>query len=136
MASELRVTTIANNAGTESVDTTYVVNGSAKAWALFDQTVPQLDDSFNTSSLTDTSTGRGDLNWTNAMSNNTYTSAFNIGYFSVANAYMGGVYDDSTIPGKTRTASKFYFAVTYGDNSATSFIDYSYLQIVIHGDLA
>ena len=32
MASELRVTTIANNAGSESVDTTYVVNGSAKAW--------------------------------------------------------------------------------------------------------
>ena len=76
------------------------------------------------------------MNWTNAMSNITYTSAFNIGYFSVSNAYMGGVFDDSPITGKTRTASKFYFAVTYGNNSTTSFLDYSYLQIVIHGDLA
>ena len=39
MASELRVTTIANNAGTESVDTTYVVNGSAKAWVNFNGSV-------------------------------------------------------------------------------------------------
>ena len=32
MASELRVTTIANNAGTESVGSTYVINGSVKSW--------------------------------------------------------------------------------------------------------
>ena len=38
MASELRLTTLANNAGTESVDTTYVINGSAKAWVNFNGT--------------------------------------------------------------------------------------------------
>ena len=38
MASELRVTTIANNAGSESVDTTYVVNGSSKAWIRYNGT--------------------------------------------------------------------------------------------------
>ena len=31
MASELRITTLANNAGTEKVDTKYPINGSAKS---------------------------------------------------------------------------------------------------------
>lgn len=58
MASELRVTTVANNAGTESVDTTYVINGSAKQWIRYGSD-HIIDNSFSTSSLTDTATGKG-----------------------------------------------------------------------------
>jgi hypothetical protein len=134
MTSVLNVDTIADKAGTGPVALTK--QSAAKAFALFDQTVPEINDSFNTSSLTDTSTGRGDLNWTNSMSNTTYTSASNIGYFSVSNAYSGGIFDDSPISGKTRTTSKFYFAVTYGNNTIAAFLDYSYLQVVTHGELA
>ena len=71
MASELRVTTIANNAGSESVDTTYVVNGSAKQWAKF-TVAASLSDSLNTSSITDTATGNFEVNFTNNMGNANY----------------------------------------------------------------
>ena len=59
MASELRVTTIANNAGTESVDSTYVINGTAKASAItgYSSGTPQTTKLFNVSSLSDTGTG-------------------------------------------------------------------------------
>ena len=67
MASELRVTTIANNAGSESVDTTYVVNGSAKAIFYFDGSTPALLKTFNISSLTDNGTGQHDGNFTSSM---------------------------------------------------------------------
>ena len=34
--------------------TTSLQQGLAKAWCLFDQTAPEIDDSFNSASLTDT----------------------------------------------------------------------------------
>lgn len=72
MASELRVTTIANNAGSESVDTTYVVNGSAKSHIWYDQSVPEIDVSLNMSSVTDHSVGQFTLNYTNSFDSATY----------------------------------------------------------------
>lgn len=73
MASELRVTTIANNAGTESVDSTYVINGSAKTWANLNGTSTiALRDSFNVSSATDNGTANYTINLTNATSNANY----------------------------------------------------------------
>ena len=72
MASELRVTTIANNAGTESVDSTYVINGSAKQWAKTNAAGTSIEDSNNTSSLTDNGTGDQTITMTNAMSNALY----------------------------------------------------------------
>jgi len=67
MASELRVTTIANNAGTESVDTTYVINGSAKAWVRSNQSTISESQSFNVSSSTDHGTGDYSHTLTNAL---------------------------------------------------------------------
>lgn len=75
MASELRVTTIANNAGTESVNTTYVVNGSAKAWHRGDSTGTSLLDSLNVSSLGDTNTGTQTVNLTSSMSSVNYQAS-------------------------------------------------------------
>ena len=75
MASELRLTTLANNAGTESVDTTYVINGSAKAWVNFNGSgTIAARDSLNLSSLTDNGTGNYTVNFSNAMNNNDYSS--------------------------------------------------------------
>ena len=76
MASELRVTTIANNAGSESVNTTYVVNGSAKMWQgwAYSGGTPTSDDSFNVSSITDTGTGEAAFNLTSSMSSTTGNS--------------------------------------------------------------
>lgn len=74
MASELRVTTIANNAGTESVDTTYVVNGSAKAWVL-GSNAAALTNSFNITSGTDNGTGDYTYTFTSAMSSANFESS-------------------------------------------------------------
>ena len=86
MASELRVTTIANNAGTESVDTTYVVNGSAKAWNSFDGTVSSSYelDSFNSSSFTDNGTGSYIFAFTSNMNNDDYASPAGYGETEIA----------------------------------------------------
>ena len=67
MASELRVTTIANNAGSESVNTTYVVNGSLKAWVGAETDASQQQ-SLNFSSSSDNGTGSYTHTLTNAAS--------------------------------------------------------------------
>ena len=86
MASELRVTTIANNAGTESVGSTYVINGSAKAWCTFQGTgTVSIKDSLNASSITDVNTGRYSVTSTNSLNNTDYnvqTSTHGTGSYS------------------------------------------------------
>ena len=52
-----------------SVDTQYVVNGSAKAWLQYLQATPVVTDSFNISSVADNSTGDFTVNYTNAFDN-------------------------------------------------------------------
>ena len=56
-----------------SLDTQYVVNGSAKAWVNFNGTgTPAIRDSLNFSSITDIGTGVGDTNFTNSFANNDF----------------------------------------------------------------
>ena len=73
MASELRLTTLANNAGTESVDTTYVINGSAKAWVNLNGDTASIRNSNNLTSLTDNGTGRYQINFSNSMNDGDYS---------------------------------------------------------------
>ncbi len=55
-----------------SLDTNYVVNGSAKAYIRFNAGTT-INGSFNVASLTDDGTGDYHYNFTNAMSNANYT---------------------------------------------------------------
>lgn len=74
MASELRITTLANNAGTESVDTTYVVNGSNKVWLYLNGTgTIAIGDSLNVASVTDVGTGQYRPYLTSAFSSINYS---------------------------------------------------------------
>ena len=61
-----------------SLDTNFVVNGSAKGWCHFDGTAatPVFADSFNGTSLTDVATGKYEMNFTSSMSNATYAGSF------------------------------------------------------------
>ena len=118
-----------------SLSTEYVVNGSAKAYVLFDQGVPEIDNSFNTSSLTDSAEGNGDVNWTNAMSDAIYITVTGIGYVSISSAYNSSLSDDSD-SGNPRTASRFYFVATYGNSGSTTFGDNNNNQLAVFGDLA
>jgi hypothetical protein len=59
----------------KSVDTDYVVNGSAKAWVNFQGTDTfGINDSFNVTSCDDNGTGDYDINITSAFSNASFSS--------------------------------------------------------------
>ena len=71
MASELRVNTLKDASGNNSVATSFVAGGSAKAYANYKQTSgsESVIGSFNVASVTDVSGGKFTVNFTSAMSN-------------------------------------------------------------------
>ena len=111
-----------------SVTTDYVVNGSAKAWGLFNGTgTIAVRDSFNVSGITDLAVGKMTVSKTNAMGSVNYTTALRSDVDDAAGAsrtYNPEVY--------TRAAGSFNF-VTYS-NSAEE--DHAYDEVAVHGDLA
>jgi len=129
MASELRLTTLANNAGTESVDTTYVINGSAKLWTSFANTsgTPSALQSLNQSSITDSGSGHYGINTTNAFTNNEYsaqcTSSAEYAYGGVAVVDLGNM---------TSSQLRFYTC----ENNANAVGDFDRNNAQAHGDLA
>ena len=66
MASELRVNTLKDAAGNNSIATSFVAGGSAKAWNCFN-TDAVLRDSLNTASITDNGTANFDTNLTSSF---------------------------------------------------------------------
>ena len=68
MASELRVNTLKDASGNNSIGVSYVAQTN-KAWVNFNQSSNTTNDSFNTSSVSDESTGRAYWNNTNAFAN-------------------------------------------------------------------
>ena len=121
MASELRVTTIANNAGSESVGTTYVVNGSAKQWTNFNQTNHSTRDSHNQSSLTDDGAGLSTINFANSMNNanycvhNTKGNEGNRGFHSVRSTATGNYKIDSRQETGSETDASIQMCNVHGD---------------------
>lgn len=129
MASELRITTLANNAGTESVDTTYVINGSNKVWMRWDMNASSLEDSFNVSSFTDAATGISQFDYTSSMSNGNYSIAGIAGEKTGGGNRGLGVNGNTTAP----ASSKMRF---YSYNSSWSASDLNLNAANISGDLA
>jgi hypothetical protein len=73
--SGLRLTTISNQAGTASVPSETVINGSAKAWVNFNGTgTVAIRASYNVSSITDLGTGYYTINFTTAMPDTSYST--------------------------------------------------------------
>ena len=69
MASILRVNTITDASSNNSVATSVLFNGSAKAWNNVTQGTSAIQDSYNISSISDDSTGTYTQNYTSNMSN-------------------------------------------------------------------
>lgn len=66
--STAKFTTLSNLAGSKTVQTDTVVDGSAKAWVNFNGTgTVAIRRAFNVSSITDNGTGDYTVNFTNAM---------------------------------------------------------------------
>jgi hypothetical protein len=111
-----------------SLDTSYVVNGSAKSWAsaTISSNTHTLQDSLNVSSLTDDGAGRTDVVFSNNMSNANY-SATSMCAISGDDlfAHFGA--------GSLVLTSEFRCQTTTDANSTT---DYDKLCATVHGDLA
>jgi hypothetical protein len=112
--------------GTLSIPTTYVTNGSAKAWGQADQTVPTLRDSLNVSSLIDVAAGSFDLVFASAMATANYSQT--------STALKAGVYYMFASM-ETPTTSECG-TVTFPNSATTTAVDANYACTTIHGDLA
>tara|TARA_X000001388_G_scaffold71887_1_gene62021 strand:- start:29 stop:424 length:396 start_codon:yes stop_codon:yes gene_type:complete len=131
MASELRVNTLKDASGNNSVATSVVFNGSAKAWVNFtgvSSTSPR--DSFNVASLTDSGTGHTTVTFTNAMSNANYTGSWftnsdaSSGITNLSNNYAGNF--------AVRATGSYQTQCWATNGGADAFHNDS----TIHGDLA
>ena len=112
--------------GTDTVETGYVINGSAKAWIHFDQsTTLVVDNSLNISSSTDVAGGKSSHNFTNSYANMFYTK-------SAGGA--NGVTSSSQYEAEAWAidAGSFY---VYGHWQTTAY-DLQYVSATTLGDLA
>jgi hypothetical protein len=131
MASELRLTTLANNAGTESVDTTYVINGSAKAFALWNAaSTPAYRGNFNTGSITDHGTGDQTVAFVASMADANFTTSGQVGNGNDGDVSNSQMRRGSSASGSQRCTIQFATSASNGN------FDYTYVGLVIHGDLA
>ena len=127
MASELRVNTLKDAAGANSVAMEYVANGSAKAWVRFELvgTLSTLG-SFNISSVEDLGVGAGRPNHTNNMSAADYSL--------VGGNALGGAHAFSEhAAGALNITSQHRVTAR---NDAGTLIDADMLCSTIFGDLA
>ncbi|NVJ92518.1 MAG: hypothetical protein HWE34_12710 [Methylocystaceae bacterium] len=130
--STLRTNRIELGDGSQGVDISYIVNGSAKVWAKF---LPlsggTIDGSFNVSSVVDGGVGKFTINYTNAFS-------------SAQNAPIGSAGMNSTAPGELYTVGAAQGDVSgqtallhvANINDAGSYIDTNPCFCNVLGDLA
>ena len=130
MASELRVNTLKDAAGSNSIATSFVAGGSAKAWINFTcVSSTSARDSLNVSSLTDLATGSTRVTYTSAMNNANYSAT---GYSNFDAAFAEGDFDADIsgrgfgLVGRTTTTIQHY--------SYT--IDAAQQDVQVLGDLA
>ena len=72
MASELRVNTLKDASGNNSIATSFVAQGSAKVWLVTDAGA-EAPDSLNVSGMTDNGTGDYTAAYTTSMANTNYS---------------------------------------------------------------
>ena len=116
-----------------SLDTQYVVNGSAKVWLYGPATVASISDSFNISSVDDDGTGQAGMNLTSSMGSVNYVTQATHQTTNVANG--GKNVRGCSFHSKSASAME---ARTYYANNDT-YVLYEgivYYNVSAHGDLA
>ena len=124
--------------GTDTVGTSYVLNGSAKAWVNFNGTgVVAIRDSQNGSSITDLAAGEYTFNFTSNMDNSNYgtnvTSASNSGY-NRDGVQIACIASNLTVP--MTNASDVSMMTSGAANGNGSDTGAQCCNITVHGDLA
>lgn len=107
--STIKATTLSNLAGSKTVPTDTVVDGSAKAWVNFNGTgTVAIRRAFNVSSITDNGTGDYTVNFTNAMVDASYAANLTASNNGVTGSVLGCT-SDFSFP---RTASALRFQIS------------------------
>lgn len=116
------------NDGTTTVPTTYITNGSAKAWVNFNGTgTIAARDSFNVASLTDSGTGNYGVNYTSSMTSVNHAVCGNIPYAT------WGASTDADFYGSSSSSSQMSISVIV---PFSAYYDGSFIYATAHGDLA
>jgi len=127
MASELRVNTLKDAAGSNEVATSTVAQGSAKAYVNINGLgTIAIRSSSNAASITDNGTGNYTVTFTSAMNNAEYGANVTGATGDTASVAIGGRYT-------TSTASACNFSNAVAGVGGT---DVSYTHVCINGDLA
>ena len=130
MASILRVNTLTDASSNNSVATSVVFNGTAKAWVHFDQTDHSIYDNYNIGSITDKAQGETTLTFTSNMSAANWSASF----YANASGSSGDSQFGAGMSGNIglRTTTGFLFE---GYNGVTM-IDSKHSDTQVFGDLA
>ena len=110
-----------------SIATNYVVEGSAKHWVDYNQTVPSINASFNTSSVSDDSAGKYTPNLTSSMSSANYGLSVTT---RIENSNQGYLTGPESITASSYQGQVWRLAPT------SAFTDSYFNSTAIHGDLA
>lgn len=131
--STLVTTNISN--GTETLGTTYLVNGSSKAWIVINGTgTVAVRDSFNVSSTTDNAVGKYQSTLTNNMNNASYLSS-GVACYGTIDANQYDLYISPRYSGGSTDNARTTSVCRYGAYD-TAYLDVLHVGVVIYGDLA
>ena len=130
MASELRVNTLKDAAGNNSIATSFVAGGSAKAWVDFNGTgTVAIRDSFSVSSITDNGTSDYTTTFASAMSNDDF--AVSAQSTSTGSGYICNA-PKNAASGSISTTIIRSIGIDFNGNTN----DHEFVHHIIHGDLA
>jgi len=134
MASELRVNTLKDAAGNNSIATSFVAGGSAKAWVNLNVETFGARDSFNVASTTDNGTGDSTMTFSSAMSNDDYACS-GLAAYPGSRGYIHGSSGAISTPFAT-TAYRMVTSYISATDGSTTADNPQHDHRVIHGDLA
>ena len=129
MASELRVNTLKDAAGNNSIATSFVAGGSAKAWVNFNGSTNATRSSLNIASVTDN--GNGDYSYSTTSA----YAAFD--YLANGASYWSGTREcelDAT--NSTTSIIRMISGYTSNTSGGGTGTDSVYSQVITMGDLA
>lgn len=114
---------------------TLTKQSAAKGYAYWNQETPAIVDSLNASSITDTATGKGAINWSSAMSSASYMCTTGSPSVSSTGLYSFNTLDDGIYGYATKSTTSWPFKNLY-TGAAAAFNDSRGSICAAMGDLA
>ena len=133
MAGKIIADTIETGAGAD-ISTSYVVEGSAKAWASWNGAgTLAVNDSLNLSSISDLGTGNYQLNFSSSLNNDDYAYNFTGNGRAESSRFLHSAMDYTVATGSLQM---YWSGNLNGVSWGVAYCDTNASLAVIHGDLA